>query len=59
MLDSNGCSAMSDESYENGHSKKTVGFGTDQIEWYTNLSEIMRYSEPNLRLSAAFHIQLS
>ena len=59
MLDSNGCSAMSDESYANGHSKKTIGFGADQIEWYTDLSEKMRYAQPSVKLSAAFHIQLN
>lgn len=59
MLDSNGCTEMSAESYNNGHSKKTTGFGTDQINWYTDLAEKMHYAQPSLRLSVAFHIQLS
>ena len=59
MLDSNGCSGMSSKSFSNGHSKKEIGFGEDQIEWYTDLAEKMRYAEPDLKLSAAFHIQLS
>lgn len=58
MLDSNGCSNMSDESLANGHSKKTVGFGEDQIEWYTTLSKKILSTEPRAKLSAAFHIQL-
>ena len=59
MLDSNGCSKMSDESLSNGHGKKAVGFGDDQIEWYTDLSKKMRYAVPDIKFSAAFHIQLN
>ena len=58
MLDSNGCGGMSDESKANGHSKTTTGFGEDQIEWYTTLSQKMRYAQPEVKFSAAFHIQL-
>ena len=59
MLDSNGCGGMSSQSLENGHSTQSVGFGNDQIEWYTNLAEKMRYADPDIKLSAAFHIQIS
>ena len=58
MLDSNGCSNMSDESLSNGHSKKTAGFGEDQIKWYTTISQKIHSIEPYVKLSAVFHIQL-
>ncbi len=58
MLDSNGSDAMSSESLANGHSQTTAGFGEDQIQWYTNLAEKMRYAQPDIKLSAAFHIQI-
>ena len=59
MLDSNGCGKISEQSLANGHSQKAVGFGEDQIEWYTNLAKKMRYAVPEIKLSAAFHIQLN
>ncbi len=59
MLDSNGCSGMSSQTVANGHSKKTIGFGEDQIEWYSSLAEEMRAAQPDIKFSAAFHIQLS
>lgn len=59
MLDSNGCGAASSESMANGHTKTGVGFGADQIKWYTKVaSEIVKRS-PETKLSMAFHIQLS
>lgn len=59
MLDSNGCANASAESLANGHTKTSYGFGTNQIEWYTKLAEKIRYAEPNVKLSAAFHVQLT
>lgn len=59
MLDSNGCSKMSSISLENGHSTTTVGFGQDQIDWYTDSVTLLKKAFPNIKLSMAFHIQLS
>ncbi|MBO7345560.1 MAG: hypothetical protein J6U92_06465, partial [Clostridia bacterium] len=59
MLDSNGCSSMSALSFANGHSKKTIGFGNDQIEWYTTSINSLKSKFPNVKLSMAFHIQLA
>lgn len=57
MLDSNGCGAASDESMANGHTVKTVGFGYDQIEWYTNQITELKTAVPNVKISFAYHIQ--
>ncbi|MBO4897608.1 MAG: metallophosphoesterase [Clostridia bacterium] len=57
MLDSNGCSVMSDETFANGHSKKTAGFGDDQIEWYTNAAEKINGDFDGMKYTFAFHIQ--
>lgn len=59
MLDSNGCANASAESLNNGHTKTSYGFGEDQIEWYTKLAEKIRYAQPGVKLSAAFHVQLT
>ena len=59
MLDSNGCGGASAESIANGHTKTGVGFGEDQIKWYTNLATDITESSPETKLSMAFHIQLS
>lgn len=59
MLDSNGCKNISEETLSNGHSKKTVGFGDDQIEWYKNHVKKIRQAIPDIKFSAAFHIQLN
>ena len=57
MLDSNGCGDLSAESLSNGHTTASVGFGNDQIEWYTGeVGNIKKYS-PEVNLSVAFHIQ--
>ena len=57
MLDSN-CSGASLASLANGHTKTTVGFGDDQIEWYTETAKAITKASPNTKLSFAFHIQL-
>lgn len=59
MLDSNGCGAMSAISFANGHSKKTAGFGDDQIAWYSESMESVIEAYPEAKLSMAFHIQIS
>ena len=57
MLDSNGCGSASSQSMANGHMKKTAGFGSDQIQWYTNsIGEIHKVS-PSTKISFAYHIQ--
>lgn len=59
MLDSNGCASMSDESFSNGHSKKTYGFGQDQIDWYTESINRIKKESPDTRISMAFHVEMS
>ncbi len=57
MLDSNGCSATSEESKANGHTFSSVGFGKDQIDWYTETAQSITTLSPATKLSFAFHIQ--
>ncbi len=59
MLDSNGSSNMSEISFANGHSQREVGFGEDQIEWYTESITALKEQYPNAKLSMAFHVQIS
>ena len=56
MMDSNG-GGPSAASLANGHTKKSVGFGQDQIEWYTETAYALYNASPTTRLSFAFHIQ--
>lgn len=57
MLDSNGCGAISEESRANGHTVTSVGFGQDQIDWYTETATSITALSPATKLSFAFHIQ--
>ncbi len=59
MLDSNGCGGASKISMANGHTKKEVGFGQDQINWYTQSMQNLTEAYPEAKISMAFHIQLS
>lgn len=59
MLDSNGCAFMSDESFSNGHSKKTYGFSQDQIDWYTDSINRIKKESPDTKISMAFHAEMS
>jgi len=59
MLDSNGCYLMSNTSLLNGHSKREAGFGEDQIEWYSTSIKNVKNAYPDVKISFAFHIQLS
>ena len=59
MLDSNGCGGASAESVANGHTKTGVGFGNDQIKWYTKTAKEITNRSPETKLSVAFHIQLA
>ncbi len=59
MLDSNGCGAISEESKANGHSTTALGFGEDQIAWYTNIAEQIKTLSPKTKLTFAFHIQIA
>lgn len=59
MLDSNGCGNMSAISLANGHSKKTVGFGDDQIEWYSQSMAYINREYPDAKISMAFHVQIA
>ena len=57
MLDSNGCGNVSAESLANGHTVSYVGFGKDQIDWYTDTAKKITNVSPKTRFSAAWHIQ--
>ena len=57
MLDSNGCGNISAESLANGHTVSYVGFGKDQIDWYTDTAKKITNVSPKTRFSAAWHIQ--
>ena len=57
MLDTNGCGGASDASMANGHTKKEVGFGQDQINWYTQDIALLKERVPNVKISFAYHIQ--
>lgn len=57
MLDSNGCYSISEESRANGHTVSDVGFGQDQIDWYTETAQSITALSPATKLSFAFHIQ--
>ncbi len=57
MLDSNGCGAISEKSRANGHTVSSVGFGQDQIDWYTETAQSIRTLSPETKFSFAFHIQ--
>ena len=58
MLDTNGCGNASAESLVNGHTKQYfVGFGADQISWYTETAKQITTLSPETKLSFAFHIQ--
>lgn len=57
MLDTNGCSNASQESLQNGHTIKTAGLASDQIEWYTNQINTLKALSPQTKISFAYHIQ--
>ena len=57
MLDSNGCSAMSEATQRNRQSCGTVGFGDDQIEWYTDVATKINRVTDDVKYTFAFHMQ--
>ena len=57
MLDSNGCGGMSAASKANGHSTTNVGFGTDQIAWYTDTAQKINRLQPDMKYTFAYHVQ--
>ena len=59
MLDTNGCNYMSEQSFANGHTTASVGFGDDQVEWYTKQITMLKESSPSTKISFAYHIQQS
>ena len=59
MLDSNGVYNASEESLSNGHTQRDIGFGQDQIKWYTKTAKAISSESPNTKFSFAFHIQLN
>jgi len=59
MLDSNGCGNISAESEANGHTVSSIGFGRDQMVWYTEVAEEIKEASPDTKFTFAFHIQLA
>lgn len=59
MMDSNGCGGVSEESLENGHTVSSIGFGRDQMVWYTEVAEQIIELSPDTKFTFAFHIQPS
>ena len=57
MLDSNGCANASKATIDNGHTKTTAGFASDQIAWYTSSINAVKNSYPSVKISMAYHIQ--
>lgn len=57
MLDSNGCTSMSEQTIANGHSQTAAGFGQDQIAWYTNAATKISQKYSDVKYTFAFHIQ--
>ncbi|MBQ2986854.1 MAG: metallophosphoesterase [Tyzzerella sp.] len=57
MMDSNGCGNISKESMTNGHTVSSIGFGRDQMTWYTELAEEITELSPETKYTFAFHIQ--
>lgn len=56
MLDSNGCTAASNESYDCGHLQLKSGFARDQIDWYKEAIGRLNESSPDTKISFAYHI---
>ena len=57
MLDTNGCTNASEASLQNGHTSMSAGFGSDQIEWYTEQIKELKALSPETKISFAYHIQ--
>ena len=57
MMDSNGCTNPSDETWANMHFTSEVGFDKDQIAWYTEQITEIKEKSPDTKISFAFHIQ--
>ena len=58
MLDSNGATNGSAETFANKHSRPYSGFGQDQIEWYTETGKTIKEQFPDVKYTFAFHIPL-
>ena len=58
MMDSNGCGNVSEESRANGHTVSSIGFGRDQMTWYTEVAEEIIELSPDTKFTFAFHIQM-
>ena len=58
MLDSEGCSKVSQMSLANGHTNTERGFKQDQIEWYTDTITKIKNFVPTVKISFAYHIQM-
>ena len=58
MLDSNGCSSPSNESYDSGRIQLSSGFARDQIDWYKNSITKVKSENSDAKISMAFHIPI-
>lgn len=58
MLDSN-AGKPSPRSLANGHSQYRIGFGEDQISWYTKSMKQVRSFSPSTKFTFVFHIPIS
>lgn len=59
MLDTNGCGNASEASLANGHTVTHPCIAEDQREWYTSTAKKIAEAFPDVKLSAAMHIQLA
>ena len=57
LMDTNGCDKASAESFANKQTTAQIGFGQDQIDWYTNQITELKVASPDTKISFAFHIQ--
>ena len=59
MLDSNGCTEMSVETWGNCHTTAGEGFTDGQIAWYTDTANQIKELSPDTKFSFAFHIPMA
>lgn len=58
MLDSNGCTFPSNESYDSGRIQLSSGFAREQIDWYKDSITQVKSENPDTKISMAFHIPI-
>lgn len=55
MMDSNGTGAASRASKNNGQTRTSAGFASDQVEWFSTLGAAINEAAPEAKISFAFH----